>query len=180
MGVQSRIMTPLSDAIESGAGRVRTGERVMVLGLGNSLLGDDGAGVHVVQRLQADPSFPSEVLLIDGGTLSFTLLELVESIGSLIVVDAMEFGADPGTVRWFFDAEVDQFLSAPTQRSVHDANLGDLMRMCALRGVLPERRVLIGIQPQVIEWNEMPSEPVSAGIDIACNRIGQWVEAWVQ
>lgn len=179
MSVQSRIMTPLADATGSGAEGVRAGEKIMILGLGNSLLGDDGAGVHVIRRLQAVPSFPPGVLLIDGGTLSFSLLELVESSRVLIVVDAMEFGAHPGAVRWFIDHEVDQFLSAPTRRSVHDANLGDLMRMCALRGVLPERRMLIGIQPQVIEWNESPSEPVSAGIDVVCDRIGNWVEEWI-
>lgn len=148
----------------------------IVLGLGNSLLGDDGAGVHVVERLRRDAGLPPGVELLDGGTLNFTLLERIESASLLVVVDASDLGEPPGTVSVFADAEMDEFLGSPAQRSVHDLNLGDLMRMCVLRDALPERRFLVGIQPERIDWNDEPGEAVGAGVEEACTRIRAMLE----
>lgn len=143
----------------------------IVLGLGNLLLGDDGAGVHVIRHLHGGLPLPNNVRLLDGGTLNFTLLQLVESASLLVVVDACDFGAEPGAVRILHDAEMDEYLSGAWQRSVHDLNLGDLLRMCALRGGLPDRRALVAIQPESIEWSETPTDTVSTAIDVACDRI---------
>jgi hydrogenase maturation protease len=150
----------------------------VVLGLGNVLLGDDGAGIHVVKRLKAKHSLPEEVALIDGGTLSFTLLEIVEAASALIVVDAMELDGPAGQLETFIDDELDTFLAAPVQRNVHDLNLGDLLRMCALRDKLPAHRALIGIQPESIEWSDKPSAAVSEGIDVACDTISELIREW--
>lgn len=156
---------------------------IVILGLGNVLMGDDGAGVHTVERLRAnlsvsDISLPASVSLIDGGTLSFSLLELVESTRALIIVDAMELDAPAGTLRTFIDDELDQFLAAPTQRNIHDVNLGDLLRMCALLGTLPQHRALVGIQPELISWQDKPSDVVSEGINRACQTIYELVGEW--
>lgn len=156
---------------------------IVILGLGNVLMGDDGAGVHTVERLRAnlsipDISLPANVSLIDGGTLSFSLLELVESASALIIIDAMELEAPAGTLKILVDDELDRFLAAPTQRNIHDVNLGDLLRMCALLGTLPLHRVLVGIQPELIDWQEKPSDVVSEGIDRACQTIHELVEEW--
>lgn len=148
----------------------------IVLGLGNSLLGDDGAGVHVVERLRQEGGLPPGVELLDGGTLNFTLLDRIESASVLVVVDASDLGQPPGTVSVFADSEMDEFLGSPAQRSVHDLNLGDLMRMCVLRDALPERRFLVGIQPERIDWNDAPCEAVGAGVEAACARIRAMLE----
>lgn len=148
----------------------------IVLGLGNSLLGDDGAGVHVVERLRREGGLPPGVELLDGGTLNFTLLDRIESALVLVVVDASDLGQAPGTVSVFADDEMDAFLGSPAQRSVHDLNLGDLMRMCVLRDALPERRFLVGIQPERIDWNDEPGEAVGAGVEEACTRIRAMLE----
>jgi len=151
---------------------------IVVLGLGNVLLGDDGLGVHVVDRLTPRFDASSDVRLVDGGTLGFSLLEIVEAARVLIVVDAMALDLPPGSVRLFVDGELDRFLAAPAQRSVHDVNLGDLLRMSALRGMLPEHRVLVGVQPRSIDWRETPGESVSAGIDVACEKIRELITGW--
>jgi len=148
----------------------------IVLGLGNLLLGDDGAGVHVIRRLDAGLPLPNHVRLLDGGTLNFTLLDLVESASLLVVVDACDFSAEPGAVRLLHDRDMDEFLSGAAQRSVHDLNLGDLLRMCALRGRLPGRRTLVAIQPERIDWSETPTGTVSAAIDSACEQIRALLE----
>lgn len=154
------------------------GADVVVLGIGNFLMGDDGAGIHVIDRLRSDAALPSSVLLVDGGTLGFSLMEQVESARVLIVVDAMQLDAEPGTVKSFLDGELDNFLAAPTQRSVHDANLGDVMRMCALRDTLPENRILVGIQPASIDWGDTPTAAVDRGVDAACACIKSIIEEY--
>lgn len=152
----------------------------VVLGLGNVLMGDDGAGVHTVERLRCESDLPERASLIDGGTLSFSLLETLESAHGLIVVDAMQLDSAPGTVRTFVDDELDEFLGAAAQRSIHDVNLGDLLRMCALRGTLPAHRALVGIQPERIEWNDGPGPAVSEGIERACEAVNLMLEAWTR
>ncbi len=150
----------------------------LVLGLGNVLMGDDGAGVHTVERLRTAPNLPEEVSLIDGGTLSFTLLEMVESVDALIVIDAMELQSPPGSVRTLVDDQLDEFLGAPVQRNIHDVSLGDLLRMCALRGTVPGHRALIGIQPGSIEWRDRPTPAVANGIEEACRAVNEMIEEW--
>jgi hydrogenase maturation protease len=151
---------------------------IVVLGLGNILQGDDGAGVYAIERLKSRQNTPANVDLVDGGTLSFTLLDIVEGRDVLIVIDAMQMNADPGTTEVYIDDELDEFLAAPMQRNVHDLNLGDLLRMCALRGTLPRHRALIGIQPEVITWQEEPTRDVSNGIDHACDIIDELIRSW--
>lgn len=153
---------------------------IVVLGIGNLLLGDDGAGIHVIERLGCAGRLPADVRLVDGGTIGFTLLEQVEAARVLIIVDAMRQDAPPGTVSVHVDEDLDEFLAAPLQRSVHDANVGDVLRMSALRGRLPAHRVLVGIAPLSIGWGDTPSPEVAGGIDKACDRIAEMIEEWRQ
>ena len=62
-------------------------------------MSDDGIGVHVVQRLAEEYSFPPGVEIIDGGTLGLDLLPLLEGLERLLIIDAMETGGPPGTIR---------------------------------------------------------------------------------
>ena len=78
----------------------------------------------------------------------------------------------------YIDDELDEFLAAPMQRNVHDLNLGDLLRMCALRDTLPRHRALIGIQPEVVTWQDAPTRDVSNGIDHACEIIDDLIRSW--
>lgn len=151
---------------------------LLILGLGNTLLGDEGAGVHVVHRLRND--VPEDVRLLDGGTLSFSLLEDVETAAAIIVIDAAELDAPPGTVRVFEGEAMDRFLLAGRCRSVHEVSLLDLFAMVRLRGRLPGRRALVGIQPLYVDWSESPSEAVAGGIEAACVEVRQLAERWVQ
>ena len=160
----------------AGFSLVMESDSAAILGLGNMLLGDDGAGIHAIKRISSRQAatgqdFPHSISLIDGGTLSFSLLDEIAGAGALIIIDAMELGASAGTTRYFFDQELDQFLAAPEQCSVHDLNLGDLLRMSALRGTLPKRRLLVGIQPLVIQWQETLSSEVSESVSQICNQI---------
>lgn len=171
MTFEAEIADTLAGSRGSTDPAAATANRAVVLGIGNVLLGDDGAGIHVIERLGRDHELPADVELLDGGTLSFSLLDRVESASILIVVDASNLGEPPGAVRFYADEEMDAFLASPAQRSVHDLNLGDLLRMCALRDALPARRFLVGIQPGSIDWQGAPGAEVDSGIEEACQRI---------
>ena len=150
---------------------------ILVLGIGNVLLGDEGVGVHAMRRLEQMHRFDA-VDFADGGTLSFTLAALIESRQALIVLDAAEMQAPPGSVAVFEDERMDEFLGSGRKRSAHEISLLDLMALAALAGGLPVRRALIGIQPLSIDWSESPSEPVAQAIPSACARACELIERW--
>jgi hydrogenase maturation protease len=152
-------------------------KRAIVLGIGNTLLSDEGAGVHALRRLQAQGGV-ANVELIDGGTLSFTLAGPIEESDALVVIDAAELGAEPGAIRVFEGEEMDRFLGGSRTRSVHEVGLLDLMAIAALAGRLPERRALVGIQPQALGWGDAPSAPVAQAIPVACDRTRELLERW--
>ena len=152
-------------------------ESILVLGIGNVLLGDEGAGVHAMRRLEQGARLPG-VEFADGGTLGFTLAGLIESKPALIVLDAAEMKAAPGSVAGFEGSRMDEFLGSERKRSVHEVGLLDLMAVAALGGRLPPRRALIGIQPQTIDWSETPSAAVAQAIPRACEHARQLIERW--
>lgn len=135
----------------------------LVIGIGNSLLTDDGAGVHVIEQLR-QTDLPEGVELLDGGTLGFALLEMVESVERLIIIDAAQLDADPGTVRSFRNQEMDVYLTSRKRSSVHEVNLMDIMSAARLRGLMPKHYALVGIQPASMDWGSVPTEPVARGV----------------
>ena len=99
--------------------------KTTILGIGNSLLRDEGVGVHVLKALRASLPENDSLSFVDGGTLSFTLAAEIEQTDRLIVIDAAQLHEPPGTVRCFVDAEMDAFLGS-CKRSVHEVGLLDL------------------------------------------------------
>ena len=151
---------------------------VLVLGLGNVLLTDEGAGVHVVKQLaEAHPGMP-EVEFMDGGTLSFTLANAIVATDSLIVIDTAALGAEPGTVQVFEGDAMDHFVSTGPKSSVHEVSLADLLAIAALEGLLPRRRALVGIQPQDFDWGDWPTEAVANALPNACDTVMEIVRRW--
>ncbi|HSJ49132.1 MAG TPA: HyaD/HybD family hydrogenase maturation endopeptidase [Gammaproteobacteria bacterium] len=150
---------------------------VLVLGIGNSLLSDEGVGVHAIRSLEKDAPLHG-VQYLDGGTLSFTLAGTIEDSEQLIVVDAAELGAPAGTVRCFEGAAMDGFLGSNRKRSVHEVSLLDLLAVVLLAGRLPERRALVGIQPECIDWGHDPSPAVRQAIPAACAQVRDLIQRW--
>jgi hydrogenase maturation protease len=153
----------------------------LVLGLGNVLLGDEGVGVRAVQRLTAAFGDERDVRCLDGGTLSFALAGPIEDCERLIVIDAAELRAAPGSVRVFEGEAMDRFVGAGGKRSVHEVSLADLLSIACLAGRLPGKRALIAIQPAFVGWSEAPTTQGAAAIERACalaqELIGRWEPA---
>jgi len=135
------------------------------MGVGNPLMRDDGIGPRVVEMLRAGYSFPENVDVIDAGTMSFMILDLLRDIDELIVVDAVKDTGQPaGTVFRMTPEEI-----APNQvaHSLHDVRLIDVLQAADLMGSTPQT-VAIGVQIEAIEeWVLELSEPVGAAVPIA-------------
>jgi hydrogenase maturation protease len=151
---------------------------VVVLGLGNVLLGDEGAGVHAMRQLARDCREWTHVEFLDGGTMGITLAGLVSDVPALVVMDAAEMRAAPGTVGVFEGTAMDAFLGSDRKRSVHEVGLLDVLAMAALGGRLPAKRALVGIQPRAVDWSMAPSEPVARAIPQACREAREIIARW--
>ncbi len=149
----------------------------LVLGFGNVLLSDDGAGVQVVTRLRRE--LGAEVAnLLDAGTLSFSLLPYIEAADALLVIDAADIKRAPGTVELYEGPAMDAFLLSTRRRSVHEVGIIDLLDMARLRDCLPPRRALLCIQPSRIDWSEELSAPVAAALPEAARRAAALLLRW--
>lgn len=121
---------------------------VLVLGIGNILLRDEGIGVRVVEVLRSQ-DLPGTVELADGGTGGANLIELLAGRSKVIVVDAMDAGAVPGTIRRLTPAEL-----APADRphcSLHEFGLLETLHFAKHLGCAPAEVVIIGVQPATLE-----------------------------
>jgi hydrogenase maturation protease len=152
--------------------------KTVVLGIGNTLLADEGVGIHVVNRLRTEAASDSDIDFVDGGTLSFLLASTIEDADKLIVVDAAEMGAAAGSVRVYESERMDAFLGSNRKRSVHEVGLLDLMAIAHLAGWLPPKRALIAIQPARVDWSEEPSTPVARAIPEACAAAREILARW--
>ena len=161
-------------APEPGQAPARAQPRITIIGIGNSLMTDDGAGVHVAAALN-QMGLDEQVRILDGGTLSFTLLDEVEDSEFLIIADAAELHSPPGTVQLFQDQEMDAYLGSSNRPSVHEVNLMDVLTAARIRGRMPTRHALVGIQPQSIGWGTEPSATVARAVDEAAGIIAQLV-----
>jgi hydrogenase maturation protease len=159
---------------------VKVTKQTLVLGIGNTLLTDEGIGVHVVHSLQKENPPLTNTTYLDGGTLSFTLAHPIESCDQLIVVDASELRSSPGSIEVFENEDMDHFISTGNQKSVHEVGLVDVMSIAMLAGRLPQRRALVGIQPDSLDWGPEPTEPVKQAIPEACNQVKNLLQRWQQ
>jgi hydrogenase maturation protease len=152
-------------------------EKVLILGIGNTLLSDEGIGVHLVQRMQQRLGDLEGVMFMDGGTLSFTLAEPIAWADGLIVVDAARMGETPGTLKLFRDEEMDAYLTG-NRSSVHEVSLSDLMDIARLSETLPLSRYLVGIEPEFLDWGEKPSKAVEPAIEQGIAEISGILASW--
>ena len=153
------------------------GTRVLVIGVGNPIMSDDGVGQRLLEALAARLPALDDVEYLDAGTLGFLLLPRIEQADALLVLDAAQFDAAPGTVRVLEGATLDAFLRAP-RCSVHELGLRDLLDAARLTDSLPARRALVGVQPRRVGIGEALSPVVAAAIPAAADAARAVLEAW--
>ena len=149
---------------------------IVVMGIGNTLLTDDGVGIVVVREL-ADaasdraPTGASPVVYHDGGTIGLALLPLIENTAGVILVDAANFGGALGEVRLFEGDAMDALLRV-NRSTPHEIAVSDLI------GTKPERRALVAIQAGDLTLGAEPQAAVAAAIPEARSQVAALIDRW--
>ena len=124
--------------------------KIVILGVGNLLLSDEGVGVHVAKELMK-MNLPPEVSVVEGGTDGFRLLNVITEADRLIVIDAVKGGAEPGSLYRF---DIDDVRSCPSgfKTSVHQIGILEVIDLSSLIGKRPHTTV-IGVEPKSLEMS---------------------------
>jgi len=149
---------------------------ILVLGIGNLVMSDDGIGVRVVQQLEERYRFPENVRILDGGTLGLDLLPQLEGVSRLLVVDAVTTGSRPGTLVRLEGDDVPIVLE--TKVSPHQMGLKDLLAVAMLQGFAPGEMVLLGVQPELLRMETELSPAVAAQQEPLVAGVLAELEAW--
>lgn len=148
---------------------------ILVLGIGNVLLRDEGVGVQVVHALESlaergDVELPPGTSLLDGGTLGLGLLPLLSDARAVLVVDAVDLGRAPGTVEVVRGDMLrrGQAGHAPSHLAGvgRRVGVGDLLAAAQLMGTLPDAVTLVGVQPSEIAIGLELTELIRAALPI--------------
>lgn len=124
--------------------------KVIILGIGNLLLKDEGIGIHLIQNLEKE-TLPPGVELVDGGTSTLNILPCIKGADKIIVVDALKAGGEPGSVYRCRPSDLIPSEEAPM--SLHHIDFLQALKMTKLLGEdLEPRTVIIGVEPLQIEW----------------------------
>ena len=135
----------------------------LVYGAGNTLVSDEGFGVHLVDYLQRHWAFPDAVELLDGGTLGIMTGYRVEEVDHLILIDVLDADGPPGEVRRFelHDLLLDRL---PVKLSPHQIGIQEMLSLSALRGRLPQSATLFGVIPASFAAGISLSPPLAAAL----------------
>jgi len=159
---------------QSGGGEDLSPPKIVILGIGNLLLSDEGIGVHVAHELMK-MDLPPGVSVVEGGTDGFRLLNVIAGADRLIVVDAVRSGAAPGSVYRF---DVNDVRSVPSgfMTSVHQVGILEVIELSDLIGKRP-RATVIGVEPKSLEMRMELSpevkEKIPKIIELVLEEIGR-------
>ena len=151
--------------------------RIGLLGLGNLMRTDDAIGMLTLRQLTEDGRLPKEVRVIEGETLGLDLLDKVHGISHLLALDAVDTGAEPGTLARFAGPDM---AGLPISKSVHLLGFSDLMNVLRLMGAAPNEVVLLGVQPKSTDWGTALTPRVDAAqnglVEAAMKQLAKWAE----
>ncbi|MBU6299805.1 MAG: HyaD/HybD family hydrogenase maturation endopeptidase [Alphaproteobacteria bacterium] len=142
---------------------------ILVLGLGNILLSDEGVGVRIVQALDAAHELPDTVELLDGGTSGMDLLDMVAERDCLIVADAVNADGPPGRVVRLENDDIRMLFEM--RYSPHQLGLSDLLAALRLVGKAPRRVIIVGVVPKKLSVGLDLTPDVANGRDVAVSMI---------
>jgi hydrogenase maturation protease len=153
----------------------------VVLGLGNPLMGDDGVGLIVLERLRNEWDLP-DVDLVDGATWGLSLLPVIEDAERLVLVDAIAAHGEPGDIIELTRERLPIYLSR--KLSPHQVDMRDALAVAELRGRLPNDVVAIGVQPAVValgtELSAVVAQRLDELVDTVIAQLDRWGHACVR
>ena len=150
----------------------------LLLGLGNVLMKDERLGVHVVNTIKERYDCPPELEIVDGGTLGLDLLPLFEQFDRVVIADAVNFGREPGYIGVLEDDQIPAVIFS--KLSVHQIGLADLISVAKLKGVMPSKICVVGMQPSSIdfalglEMSDVVNANIDKVIDVTIDKLKEW------
>lgn len=146
-------------------GGMETLKTTAIIGIGNTLMSDDGAGVRVLEQLYG---LPEHVALVELATGGMILLHHLEKYRKVIIVDAVDFGGTPGEIRIFSPNEVTSVKTVGY--SLHDLDILAVLKLADKLGKLPDVVVIAAVQPASLEMKEGLSPAVECVLPLlACH-----------
>lgn len=149
----------------------------VVIGVGNTILSDDGVGVHAARLLQSDPRVPPGITILDGGTIGLELVPYAYDASRVLLLDAMNSGKAPGTLARMTGEDL---LATKTGWSAHQLGVADLIAALALVSTRHQDIVVLGVQPANTDWGTTLSPDVEAAlaplIEAALAQLQTWNE----
>lgn len=136
--------------------------KILVLGIGNLILQDEGLGIQAIQQLQAQFEIPPEIEILDGGTSGMELLTPISDAEQIIILDAVKTGKPAGTIIRLDNEEIPTFFR--TKVSPHQIGLADVLAAATLTDSMPRNLVLFGVEPLEIDLGMELSAPVAEQI----------------
>jgi hydrogenase maturation protease len=163
------------DAPARGGGSACGGRApILVVGVGNLLVGDDGIGPRTIEALR-ERELPPGIDVLEGGTLGIDLVDLIVDRRKVVVVDAVTAGAEPGTIHRL---EAEELAEVATSRvSLHDLGLVDAIRLSRFVGLPPERVVVLGVEPRDLRMGPGLSPEVEKALPDLVERVLEEVRA---
>ena len=135
-------------------------KNVVVIGLGNPLLSDEGIGVHLIRKLsEHQDKFPS-VEFIDAGTGGMNVLHLIANRKKAVIIDCVKMGKKPGTIKQFEPADV-QTTKKMTHFSLHEADILRIIELSRQLGECPNQIAIFGIEPESLESGQNLSKTLT-------------------
>jgi hydrogenase maturation protease len=150
--------------------------RILILGVGNILLADEGLGVRAVERLNRRFRLPEGIEAVDGGVLGLDLLPLLDGVTHLVLIDAVRSGHAPGTQVRLEGRDIPSVASL--KQSMHEVGVQELLAVLTLQGALPEQVVLLGMEPESLEWGAGLSDTVAARLDALLGSVIGELDNW--
>ncbi len=146
-----------------------TEKKTLIIGLGNILKGDDGIGVRVAEII-SQRELPAGVAVEEVGTPGIDLMNRFEGWQKVILVDAVQMGAKPGTWRRFSPQDV-RLIANGNVLSLHEPDLASVLELAQALNMLPDEIVIYGVEPQDLTFMAPLSSPVEAIINVIAEQI---------
>lgn len=137
-------------------------KKILVIGMGNVLMQDEGIGVRAVEELESHYVIPDEISILDGGTTGMELFEPIRACTHLVVADGVNTGDPYGTIVRIANKEIPAFFQ--TKISNHQLGLSDLLALLQLKSEMPEHVAIIGMVPHSLENKLGLSAAAKAGL----------------
>ncbi len=152
-------------------------DRIGILGVGNTLLGDDGFGPCCVEHLERQYAIPDNVQILDGGTSALFLSPFIDDLDALYIFDAVQLDDEPGSIHWF-SAQSLCGGNLQSRLSPHQVGLMEILELCRLRGTGPDFVEMITVVPDDVSvrigLSACLQGKVQEAIDLLLGRMGMF------